>query len=52
MAQIWRKGFPRGRETLNCGQGTQGEGQPFAEVSILEEGGREPISQPSYLVLR
>jgi len=52
VAEIRWKAFPRGREPLNCVQGTLGEGQPFAEESVRGEGGREPISWPSYLVLR
>jgi len=44
VVEIWRQAFPRGIEPLNRGQGTLGEGQPFAEVSVRAEGGRELIS--------
>ena len=52
MAEIQRKTFPWGGEPLACVQGTLGEGQPLAEVSVWGEEGCEPISQPSYLVFR
>jgi len=51
VAEIGGKALSWGEEPFDRMQGTMGEGQPLAEVSVRGERGCKPVAEPSEVFL-